>query len=187
MQWNNLRRFVPTDLASLVIVLGIVGSVITFFYHWASDIDVRARESRKPFLTVQLDTYTKILPVVAKITRLSSRRDDPSQKSAYTAAVDDFWDFYYGLLAMVEDEYVESAMVLFGKTLKADEQDGCARSRGAATLILDHCARNSIAASWGVKKVSQASDYCTPARLEDLHKICEHIPVQPAVAGDKGK
>jgi len=48
MQWNNLRRFVPTDWPSLLIVLGIIGSVITFFYHWASDIDVRARESRKP-------------------------------------------------------------------------------------------------------------------------------------------
>jgi len=178
MQSNNLRRFVPADWQSLAIVLGIIGSVIAFFYHWASDIDVRARESRKPFLSVQLDTYTKILPVVAKIRRLSTQRDDPSQKSAYMAAVDDFWDFYYGLLAMVEDEYVESAMVLFGKTLKAEGQDDkCASLKGQAVLALDHCARNSIAASWGVKKASQSSDYCTPARLEDLHKVCENIAV----------
>ena len=178
MQWTNLRRFVPTDWPSLLIVLGIIGSVITFFYHWASDIDVRARESRKPFLSLQLETYTKILPVVAKIRRLSVQHgDDPSQKSAYMAAVDDFWDFYYGLLAMVEDEHVESAMVLFGKTLKADGQDKCASIKGDAVLALDHCARNSIAASWGVKNHSKTSDYCTPAPLEALHKVCENVPV----------
>src|SRR6266496_458840 len=94
---QGLRKLVPKDWPTFAIFLGIVGSVVTFFYHWSSDLDTRIRESRKPFLELQLATYAKITPITAKITRLWSSRNDEAQKAAYRTAVDEFWDLYWGV------------------------------------------------------------------------------------------
>jgi hypothetical protein len=171
-----LQGLAPKDWQTLAIFLGLIGGAITFFYHWNADIDARTRESRKPFLTLQLETYAKILPVTAKITRLWSQRNDSYQKTIYMSAVDDFWEFYLGVLAMVEDLNVERAMVLFGKSLIADERhpdSQCAKSKQDITLTLDHCARDSITVGWGLKKIAETTEYCTPERLRSLSRVCE--------------
>jgi hypothetical protein len=172
---HGLGKLVPKDWPTLAIFLGIIGSVVTFFYHWNSDLDTRIRESRKPFLELQLATYAKITPITAKITRLWSSRNDETQKTAYKAAVDEFWDLYWGVLAMVEDENVERAMVMFGRSLTADEKapdSECAKNKQDIILTLDHCARDSIAASWGLKKTTATTEYCTPERFAALHRLC---------------
>jgi hypothetical protein len=185
------QRFVPNDWATLsiplgiigsviVFVLGAIGSVVLFFYHWSSDISTRDFEARKPFSQVQLETYAKILPITAKINRLWSDRDNAESKAAYSSAVDDFRDLYWGVLTMVEARNVEKAMVIFGRSIHADKikpDSACAKAKADIALALDHCARDSVSASFRLK--INENDYCTPKDLDDLWKICDDVPNLP--------
>ena len=167
-------RLGPVDWQTVIGLLTLLGAAIAFFYHWHSDIEVRDRESRRPFLDTQLKIYAKVLPVVAKIRRLSSDPATAASSNEYKAAVADFWDSYWGEMAMVEDKKVERVMVLFGRSLDADahpERIACAKSKDEIALALDHCTRDSLAAGWGLQHF-EANEYCTDGNLDSLARAC---------------
>src|SRR5690242_8327657 len=71
-------------------------------------VDVRARESKRPFLEKQMDLYFKACQITAEL----ASAEESSQKPGNTA--ERFWKLYWGELSLVENRDVEETMVLFG-------------------------------------------------------------------------
>jgi len=95
----------------------IVGALVTFvwgvyqyFDARTRDADIRRLEAIEPFLDRQLKLYKEATQVTAAIATTT----DPVERAKATSR---FWALYYGELALVEDRYVEAAMVAFGRAL----------------------------------------------------------------------
>ena len=162
----------PKDLSAFVGVVALIGGAIAFFYHWHTDIDARNREARKPFLIMQLELYRKAVQATSSIVSLYADRNKDDTKAKYQESIEKFWELYFGELSIVESEDVETAMVLFGRSLTADLKQSdspCALSKSDISLALDHCVRNSIADGWGLDSNSP-HNYCQT--LGNLAKAC---------------
>ena len=136
-------------LDQAVKTLSILGAVATFawgvFQYAENDkkqAETRRIEATKPFLDRQLKLYTEATQSAAT---LASTED----RSERAAAIKRFWSLYWGELALVEDKGVEAAMVMLGKGL---ERGAPQQELKQLSLKLAHAARESLAASWGVKE-----------------------------------
>ncbi len=129
--------------------LSLFGAVATFFWgvmqysaNEKKQAETRRIEATKPFLNRQLELYTTATKTAATL----ATGDDSLEK---TAALKKFWSLYWGELALVEDEEVETAMVRMGKGV----EKGVSREElQKLSLKLAHAIRDSLADSWGVKE-----------------------------------
>lgn len=129
-------------------VLPLAGAAVAFiwgtFQYFANESRQAASrriEAAKPYLERQLKVCTEALQATATIATGSDEAELAAAKKA-------FWKMYWGEMALVEDAFVEGAMVEFGEKVKnsakGDEQ------LTVASLKLAHACRNSLARSWGV-------------------------------------
>ncbi len=97
-------------------------------------------ESRRPFLTRQLELYGEAAGIAARL----ATSTDAAARAGYEER---FWQLYWGELALVEDAQVEAAMVELGAALKT----GAAPERlQPLSLGLAHAVRRSLDRAWGV-------------------------------------
>lgn len=129
-------------------ILSILGAVVTFAWgviqfttNQRQQSETRRIEATKPFLERQLILYTKATQLASTISATS----DPKKKDQ---SVEEFWSIYWGELALVEDAFVEGAIVNFGDALRKKSNDEEIKQ---LALKLAHACRNSLARSWGVE------------------------------------
>lgn len=129
----------------ILVLLGAFGSFLWGVYQYSDATRARAEaqrlEASKPFLERQLALYSEATQVAARI----ATSDDDSVK---IAAIERFWQLYWGELALVEDVGVEKAMSRFGIALELMELEG---QLPELSLELAHACRKSLAKSWGVE------------------------------------
>lgn len=111
------------------------------------------REAKKPFYERQLALYLEA-------TDVTSRISDPSSEEDKRAATARFWQMYWGQLALVESQEVESAMVAFQSVLvdTALTDQERAESLRRKSLDLAHKCRDSLKESWDVELAELAPD-----------------------------
>jgi len=136
------------SLETSIKILSILGAVIVFCWGvfqftvtQRQQSETRRIEATKPFLERQLALYTEA-------TQLASAIATTTNAAMREQAVARFWSLYWGELALVEDAFVEGAMVKFGDALRRQASDEEVK-QGA--LNLAHACRNSLARSWGVE------------------------------------
>jgi hypothetical protein len=149
-------------------------SAIVFFSQRERSIQDFERETKRPFLTEQFKLYGEAVAVASRLANAAEQ----GQPSFGNLAKDlnRFWVLYWGPLAMVEDSYVEEAMVLFGRSLQARQTgsgNDCADMIKQASLTLAHRARDSLEAQWGVQLTIENNDLETrDEQLTKLRKAC---------------
>lgn len=104
-------------------------------------------ESRRPFLTRQLELYGEAAGIAA---RLATSTDG----AARTGYEERFWQLYWGELALVEDAQVEAAMVKLGEAIRAN---AAPEAMQPLSLALAHAIRQSLDRAWGVDAWSRKS------------------------------
>ncbi len=136
------------SLEASIKILSILGAVATFawgvFQFTATQkqqSETRRIEATKPFLERQLALYTEA-------TQLASTIATTTDAKKKEQSLDRFWSLYWGELALVEDAFVEGAMVNLGDSLRKKASDDEIKQRA---LALAHACRNSLARSWGVE------------------------------------
>ena len=136
------------SLEASVKILSILGAVIAFAWGVVQftvtqkqQAETRRIEATKPFLERQLALYTEA-------TQVSSTIATTSDSKKKEQALDRFWSLYWGQLALVEDAFVEGAMVKLGEALQKKSSDEEVKQ---LALNLAHACRNSLARSWGVE------------------------------------
>ncbi len=139
------KETVDIFIKILTLVVGLVTfswGVIQFFINQKFQIETRRIEATKTFLDRQLNLYTEA-------TKATSTIATSSFSEEVTLAKKRFWSLYWGELALVEDEGVETAMKRFGDALqnKSNQQ-----TLQQLSLKLAHACRESLANSWGVKE-----------------------------------
>jgi hypothetical protein len=123
----------------------LVGAVWTLYKY----LDVRGRESKRPFLEKQMELYFEACQVAA---RLVKHEQSPQQTNDVTER---FWQLYWGELSLVESHEVKEIMVALGRVLdvRAEACDAQVRRELVQDLAyqLAHACRASIAAGWGFR------------------------------------
>ena len=93
-----------------LLLLVVVVSVLWSLYVFAQS---SFRESRKPFLELQLSLCKEVVGYTSTIA--SSNSADEKR-----TAIDKFWQLYHGGLVIVENDELSRAMVNFAQNLKPD-------------------------------------------------------------------
>jgi hypothetical protein len=132
------------NLYKLLTVLISAGTVMFGVVQWKASVEATARqsllESKKPFLTLQLDLYVKATRLAAQIANLE---ESPARASLER----DFWHLYWGELGTVENLEVENAMVALGKKIEGKAPPAELRP---LSLALAHAVRRSLDQSWEI-------------------------------------
>jgi len=136
---ENIEAYSKIILA-VIAVLGFIWGIYQYADANAKQSETRRVEATKPYLERQLKLYTEATQVASQI----ATSDD---EGAVTKATTRFWELYWGELALVEDEGVESAMGAFGDTLLASNDKETLKQ---SSLSLAHACRDSLSKSWGV-------------------------------------
>jgi hypothetical protein len=123
----------------------VCGTVLTFVYAQymalrggrelqEAAVRAAARESAKPFMAKRMELYQRAAADAAIIATIGAGNRPDAEA--------DFWQLYWGELALVEDGAVESAMVRFGKALESPAHDASDLKRLA--LGIAHACRESL-------------------------------------------
>ena len=128
-------------LTFAALLIGGGWTLYTYFQTRQQEAKTAEIEAKKPFEEERLKfcewgtTYTSVI--------VSS--DDATAVTNNTKA---FWQLYYGLAAMGEDQEVIESMTKFGRCLK--NQNNCSAPLKQLSLNLAHDCRESIARNWNV-------------------------------------
>jgi len=102
-------------------------------------------EAARPYLERKLKWCEEAVETAAGIAvhgRESTLTSPPGAPSI--RRTERFWALYWGLMGMVENQEITSAMVAFGNNLKTGE----ANADGAKALDIAHACRSEMARSW---------------------------------------
>jgi hypothetical protein len=122
--------------AWVVVIVGAFWAVWT--YQTTAWID-----ARKPFLEKQLLFCIETVQTVAKVATTTNAK-------AFEEAKDTFQEFYWGRLAMVEDEGLAKAMVTFQNLLRDAKLGDERRELKGASLGVAHACRELIQKGWDI-------------------------------------
>jgi hypothetical protein len=179
--------------------LGILGSVIWFLYQRDAEIATRkseivrdaqlaanreetvklsekaeTRQSKRPVLDLQLQTYESVLNNIAQINTIFTT----GRTTGIDKAVQDFITDYEGRMAFVEDRRTEVVMEMANKAILGAQglihdidKNQC--QLFYITPILAHCMKLSIANSWDFPTESPVKDdYCNEAYASSFAAAC---------------
>lgn len=121
--------------------LKVVGSVIaagSLFLGAAQFIRNQTVEAAKPYLQSKLKWCEEAVETASLIAT-----SDPVAPAAKTTAR--FWQLYWGVMGLVENEQVTQAMIGFGNALSAKESPDILKGR---SIALAHACRSEMADSW---------------------------------------
>ena len=189
---------------AFVTFLTLVGAVVAFFYHWHVDLDqarlsqaTATRESKKAFLEFQLDTYKSVLANISQLYTIYMLEDikknvPGAQVIGPDPAVDErklvrsFIAEFDTKMAVVEDRRTEFALWIVNNAILAHQHapwlphvDSEKCSMSAATQVLSHCMKMSIAESWDLPADDQRGtsrpkdDFCNLERATHFADVCE--------------
>jgi hypothetical protein len=99
--------------------------------------DLRENEFKRTFWETRLSLYTRATSAASRI----ATAPDPNSAPA---DVREFWELYYGELALVEDESVAAAMVNFGEELSEGNKEAL---KGRSYDLALSC-RDSLMETW---------------------------------------
>lgn len=120
--------------------LKVVGSVLaagSLFLGAAQFIRNQTVEAAKPYLQSKLKWCEEAVETASLIAT-----SDPVAPAAKTAR---FWQLYWGVMGLVENEQVTQAMIGFGNALTAKESPDILKGR---SIALAHACRSEMADSW---------------------------------------
>lgn len=120
--------------------LKVVGSVLatgSLFLAAAQFIRNQTVEAAKPYLQSKLKWCEEAVETASVIAT-----SDAAAPPAKTAR---FWQLYWGVMGLVENEQVTQAMIGFGNALTAKESPDILKGR---SLALAHACRAEMADSW---------------------------------------
>ncbi|MFI5325141.1 MAG: hypothetical protein ACHQ7H_02815 [Candidatus Rokuibacteriota bacterium] len=121
--------------------LKVVGSLLaagSLFLGAAQFIRNQTVEAAKPYLQAKLKWCEEAVEKTSEIAT-----SDPGAAAAKSTAR--FWQLYWGLMGLVENEQVTQAMIGFGNALNAKESPDILKGR---SIALAHACRTEMAASW---------------------------------------
>lgn len=120
--------------------LKVVGSILaagSLFLGAAQFIRNQTVEAAKPYLQSKLKWCEEAVEKASEIAT-----SDPGAAAKTTAR---FWQLYWGVMGLVENEQVTQAMIGFGNALNAKESPDVLKAR---SIALAHACRAEMAASW---------------------------------------
>lgn len=121
--------------------LKVIGSVLaagSLFLGAAQFIRNQTVEAAKPYLQSKLKWCEEAVEKASEIAT-----SDPGAAPAKATAR--FWQLYWGLMGLVENEQVTQAMIGFGNALTAKESPDILKGR---SIALAHACRAEMADSW---------------------------------------
>jgi hypothetical protein len=123
-----------------------VGAAVAFIVGVVQFAITTAQKNREPFLKKQLELCCLASETAAQL----ATETDPVE---WEKARKQFWRLYWGQLGIVEDEKVESAMVILGNLVPiVPEPPRLPMSElKSGSLALAHAARDLMAESWKVR------------------------------------
>jgi hypothetical protein len=147
---------IATTVGILIGLITAIGTVYNYKIQAEHDLSVRERESKKLFYEKQATLYFKAVDTVGKIA---------NAKSPNKPDIDEFWLLYWGSLGTVEDNAVDEAMVAFGELLNRNAGRDCLQQ---ASLLLSHCVKKSLEASWNVSLGAPPELPCERASFKEV-------------------
>ncbi len=99
------------DLKGLEILIGIILSIIAARFAVIKYFDTKKEEFKREFWRKRYENYEKVLELASKIT-VSEDLDTVEEE------IKEYRQYYWGKLAMIEDQKVYDAMKSFNKKLK---------------------------------------------------------------------
>jgi hypothetical protein len=167
--WDKATS-IATIAGIIIALFTAIGTIIGFFYKEAQDRytmklaeENRERESKKIFFDKQSELYFRAVAAASAI----ATKNPPQRQD-----LDDFESTYFGSMAMVEDDDVDQAMVLFRHIaiLQPPREDSkCVTS---ASLFLAHCVKKSLATSWSVTLGEPPELPCNEPTRSDIRNSC---------------
>jgi hypothetical protein len=149
----DLSQFLNSQILNAAVFAAVVTLLGTIWKSWRE----QQQANRRPFLEKQLELCFAASDAAA---RLPTEPDPLEWEKARLA----FWRLYWGVLSIVEDPEVESAMVKFGKLIPNRPVAGSATHGDKmknTSYELAHAIRRLILKSWNVDLPD----------LEDLRKM----------------
>ncbi len=122
--------------AWVVVIVGAFWAVWT--YQTTAWVD-----ARKPFLEKQLSFCIETVQTVAKVATTTNAKTFEEAKAT-------FWEFYWGRLAMVEDDGMARAMVAFQRALQDVKLGDERQELKVASLGVAHACRKLIEKGWEI-------------------------------------
>jgi hypothetical protein len=135
----GLERFASYG-SVLAIIIGLATAFTTIWNYY----DTRDRELKKPFYELQLKLYAQAIGLAGEI---ASKNTVSEENKA------EFRELYWAKLGMVENSFVDMAMVKFKNILESSNPrcDGKHTAFEIGALYLSHCAKKSLEKAWHVK------------------------------------
>ena len=118
-------------------VIGSVAAVGGLLLGAAQFIRNQSVEAAKPYLEKKLRWCEEAVETVSFIAT--------SDPTAAKTKVTRFWQLYWGVMGLVENEKVTAAMIAFGQALQASESPDVLKGK---SLTLSHACRAEMADSW---------------------------------------
>jgi hypothetical protein len=125
-------RSLSPDLS--VKVMGALVAAFTLAFGVLQYLNTQQIEASKPFLQQKLKWCEEATETAAAI----AVSVQPGKK-------DQFWQMYWGVMGMVENENVTDAMIAFGKALKSDADQA---TLSQLALGIAHKCRDEMANDW---------------------------------------
>lgn len=120
--------------------LKVIGSIIaagSLLLGAAQFIRNQTVEAAKPYLQSKLKWCEEAVETAAVIAT--------AEPAAAAAKTQRFWQLYWGVMGLVENERVTEAMIAFGNALSAKESPDILKGR---SIALSHACRSEMADSW---------------------------------------
>ena len=133
---RNTELIIIKSVGAFVAVASLLLSVYKFFDVQESEARSWEIEVSKPFLEMKLKWCTEAVEVASKIA--NSTNDVDSDKTR-------FWQLYWGVMGMVEEDKVRPAMIEFGRGIKADSE------LKQKAISIAHACRYEMKAIWSNK------------------------------------
>lgn len=130
------------NLVHLTAVCAGLWALFQFTINYRLNLQSKRIEATKPFLEKQLSLYIEATQVAAKLATSQNEDEIESAKKR-------FLTLFWGELALVEDEAVETAMV---KLKQAMDNNSKGHQLEQLSLALAHACRDSLAISWKVEE-----------------------------------
>lgn len=113
-------------ITALVAVCGLIFGAVEFF-------QIQQIEASKPYLEKKLEWCEEAVEIASSIANAKGKSDAEEKR---------FWELYWGVMGLVENQAVTDAMVAFGTELQSS------RNLKSKALAIAHACRFEMANDW---------------------------------------
>ncbi len=113
-------------ITAFIAVIGLIFGILKF-------VHVQEIEASKPFLEKKLEWCIEAVETASSIANAKDSTETGEKR---------FWELYWGVMGMVENEEITKAMIVFGNELKARQ------NLQEKSLDLAHACRTEMGNDW---------------------------------------